>query len=284
MNKVVNNVKKIARFDIVMDVKDKLFGQMNKFIEEFENDQLMNVYLKDTDDESTFYSIYAKKNKIVYSAEGETTNNIMEFREHISNNLANEDIVSCVYEITKQTKMDDICMHEFVDIVKGKLDSLGDHEHLDIDIFKPQTFTKMLINYDGHKYKFIVSVDVIPDDDDMIGLRPPIYEDTRKSSSKKQVMSHVRHIAKTVDPYVDIDTYVSVCVPTMLMNLGNAFSSRRMNVKETDDVVLDRARYRNAKPRNELHEELMAATWHPSRFTSWCLSEDEREEISRDFA
>jgi hypothetical protein len=236
---------------------------------------------------ATIFSINIKKpGAIEYSRKcwGEETKTVAEFFGELEEFVQTANVV-CVERESLQ-KCDDLTPCELMRMVSPDIDSMKWGEEMNIEIFKPQTYTSIRVNKDAAgKFGYYAAVhnvaDLIDGDDDMLlrrlNERHPMMDDFFVSVSVARVKRSIKFIAKTVEDYVVIDAYVRKYERTCLMNLKTKAAYGEFKKEPfpmVPSAIEDRERYEVAKPKR-FHAELVERAWHPSRHQQWCLDTDD---------
>lgn len=198
------------------------------------------------------------------------------------------------YKVCSLQKLINPSIQGLVKAIAIVLDDIGTDEQIVTEVCKTQTFTTMEIdkvassNFEGyHIYNSVINIIDIYDDIGAVNndllihvleTRPAIFEDMFKTISKKRITDEIRRILRTTESSQPCSAQIIRTMGRCVMNLGTP-NVILASFKITEEAIEDRYRYNQLKDYT-FSEEILQAAWHPDRYRSWCLDEEERKRIT----
>lgn len=198
------------------------------------------------------------------------------------------------YKVSMLQKFTNPPIQGLVTSIAKVLDDLEDDEQIVTEVCKIQTFTTMEIdkvsfsNFKGyHVLNSIINIIDVYDDIgavnndllvNVLETRPAVFEDMFKTVSKKRIVDEIRRILRTTESSQPCTAQVIRTKGRCVLNLDTPRTALT-NFKLTHGAIEDRRRYNQIKD-YAFSEEVLEAAWHPDRFKTWCLDEEERKRIA----
>lgn len=282
------NVNNAIWRDVTLHTTRTMRKIVDTFIEKNVPKTLLRVFV-----DETLFSIEIRK-KHVFSIDGDDAPR-QHFMERLDTYLYSAR-VAC-YSILHTYKDTTPFPRVFMKSLTPFVDNMSPDGHIQVEICKSRTFTSMDITIRGDVYMFVSAVHEISGAYDETGHinndalnfileeTLPVVEERVDTKSQRRMMSMIRRIAETTEPFVE-----------MAFKIGNTTRKCCMNLRTTNDFYMiyghryamthgahaDRRVYVNARER-DYHGELLELAWHPRRYRAWCLDEEDRKRTASYF-